>query len=122
MNKQDNSFWAIIELMGHQRIAGKLSEYVFGGQSFIRVDVPETQNQPSFSRILSSQAIYAINPVTEEVANHLAESIQARPIDAWDASAMFAKKLQLEGKIIVPAKDATVLLEPNEVENDGLPW
>ena len=33
--------WAIVELFGHQRIAGKISEHAVGGCSFVRIDVPE---------------------------------------------------------------------------------
>ena len=36
-----NGFWAIVEIFGHQRIAGFLSEQTIGGQSFVRVDVPD---------------------------------------------------------------------------------
>ena len=32
-------FWAIVELMGHQRIAGKVSEETIGGAALLRVDV-----------------------------------------------------------------------------------
>lgn len=32
--------WAILELMGHRRLAGHISEAQIGGASFIRIDVP----------------------------------------------------------------------------------
>jgi hypothetical protein len=32
--------WAIVEIFGHQRIAGRLTEQTIGGCSFVRVDVP----------------------------------------------------------------------------------
>ena len=33
------SFHAVVELFGHQRIAGTVSQHVFGGETFVRVDV-----------------------------------------------------------------------------------
>ena len=33
--------WAIVEALGHNLFAGKVSEHVIGGAGFIRVDVPE---------------------------------------------------------------------------------
>ena len=76
--------YAIVELFGHTRIAGTVTEQAIGGATFIRVDVPSTDTQPAFTRLLNPSAIYAINPVTQEVAFAMAESIQAKPIQAWD--------------------------------------
>ncbi len=33
-------FWAILELMGHRRLGGYLSEQTVAGASFLRIDVP----------------------------------------------------------------------------------
>jgi len=84
---QDNKFeaWAIIELFGHNKIAGKVTETTIGGGSFVRVDVPNTSTSPSFTRLLNPSAIYAINPVTEDVAKGYADRLNTKPIEAWDA-------------------------------------
>lgn len=89
-NKFDQ--WAIVELMGHQQIAGRVTEESIGGSAFIRVDVPEQparkavqqwdSDQPSippYTRYLSSGAIYAINPCSEKVAKMAAERMRTRP-------------------------------------------
>ena len=67
MNTEKIELNAVVELFGHQRIAGKVTEQAFGSFTFIRIDVPETPLQPSFTRLVNPTAIYAINPVTEEV-------------------------------------------------------
>ena len=33
--------YALVELMGHNKICGKVTEQRFGNQSMIRIDVPE---------------------------------------------------------------------------------
>ena len=76
--------WAIIELFGHNQIAGKCTEQNIAGANMLRVDVPETEQQPAFTRFLSSGSIYAINPVTEEIARHWASSLQISPVNSWD--------------------------------------
>ena len=88
--------FAIVELFGHQRIAGKVTEQTVGSSTFIRIDVPETDAQPSFSRIVNPSAIYALNPVTEEVMKEMARGIQQKPIEAWDIRKMQEKLLQLK--------------------------
>lgn len=40
MTAQPLVFWAIVELFGHARIAGRVTEQVIAGQGFIRADVP----------------------------------------------------------------------------------
>lgn len=76
---------AIVELFGHNKIAGKVTEQTLGGSTMIRVDVPNTKASPGFTRLLHINAIYAINPVTEEVATQYAENLNVMPIQSWDA-------------------------------------
>lgn len=33
--------WGIVELMGHQRVAGHITEQQVGGTNFVRVDIPK---------------------------------------------------------------------------------
>lgn len=94
----ENKFelFAVVELFGHQRIAGKVSEQSIGVATMIRIDVPETKTQPAFTRIVNPSAIYAINPVTEEVMLEMAQRITALPIQAWDIREMEKKMLSLK--------------------------
>jgi hypothetical protein len=91
--------FAIVELFGHARIAGRISEQVFGGATLVRVDVPEVtfveRNQfdrnaaertitiPAHTRSFGGAAIYAINWVDEAAAKLAAQSIKARPIQPY---------------------------------------
>lgn len=94
MNSEKFELFAIVELFGHQRLAGKVSEQTVGSSTFVRIDVPETTVQPKFTRIVNPSAVYAINPVTEEVMLEMAQKIEQKPIDAWDIREM-QKKLML---------------------------
>lgn len=87
--------FAIVELFGHTKIAGKITEQSIGPATFVRVDVPETEAQPPFTRLLNPSAIYAINPVTEEVMKHMAGNFQQQPIQSWDIQKMNQKILSL---------------------------
>lgn len=105
---------AVIELFGHQKMAGKVTEQTIGVATFIRVDVPETSQQPKFTRLLNPSAIYAINPVTSEVMLHMAEMITSKPIDSWDIHAMQKKLLALNPKMKQENVDGD--------ESDDLPY
>lgn len=109
--------WAILELMGHQRIAGALSQDVTSGLPLVRVDVPavtrmvsvwrngayveEPRTMPAHSRSLSASAIYAINWVDEAAARLAAVEIMASPLK------LFSLQSALES---VPEPDRQYLL------------
>lgn len=76
--------WAIVELFGHQRMAGCVTNEAVGGCNFVRVDVPETSGRPAFTRLLGQGAIYAINIVSEDVARAAADSFRAEPVSVFD--------------------------------------
>jgi len=79
--------YCIVELFGHQKIAGRVTEQVIGGQSFVRVDVPQINGQPAFTRMFGSGAIYSITPVSEEIATQAASSIFVQPVTVYTAPA-----------------------------------
>lgn len=105
MNNKTLDLFAVVELFGHNKMAGRVTEQTIGVASFIRVDVPETDTQPAYSRLLNPSAIYAINPVTEEVAKHMACQIQSRPIETWDARQMLEKLEKLSAKQLTDAPE-----------------
>jgi hypothetical protein len=72
--------WAVVELFGHQRIAGRVTEQAIGGATFIRVDVPD--GDTFFTRMFGPSAIYSITPCTEEVCRQAATRIDAKPVFA----------------------------------------
>jgi hypothetical protein len=83
--------WVMLELFGHNKIAGLATETTIAGGSFLQIDVPETKTNPAFTRLLNPSAIYAINPVTEAVARAYAENLNVKPIESWDIQKFMEK-------------------------------
>lgn len=75
--------FAIVELFGHQIIAGKVSEQVIGGQGFVRVDVPAIDGQDGFTKFYGAGAIYAITPCDEPTMMAAVAGLEQKPIDVW---------------------------------------
>lgn len=97
-NKLD--IWAIVELFGHSRIAGKVTDFSMNGSTFIRVDVPPVEGVQGFSRLLNPSAIYAINPVDEVTATVAAGKIKVQPLGIWDIKeALKAMPKELQSSI-----------------------
>lgn len=140
MPEQSTSFntWAIVEVMGHKKFAGHVTEQAFGSAALIRVDVPET-DQPArngwsgprwillpprktaaYSKLIGVASIYMVTPCTEEVARKVATVIEATndPIPV---------EIPEERRLAAPAQDETTELDGFEVaaigddNDDGLP-
>lgn len=76
--------WCLVEVMGHHRYAGRVTEQQIGGASFIRVDVPETKETPAFTKLLSPGAIFALTPVVEQTARVAAQGFRSRPYSMFE--------------------------------------
>jgi hypothetical protein len=79
--------WALVELFGHQRIVGFLSQQTFGTGVLFRVDVPDLLKEGKvvrvgFTRYFGLSAIYSITPVSEDVVRTLLPSIDGTPGEA----------------------------------------
>ena len=86
MSDQTEKFesWGLLELFGHQRLAGKLSEQTIGGCHFIRIDVPEVGDTPAYTRLFTQGAIYGMTPMSEAAARKLATYLRAVPVQAYE--------------------------------------
>ena len=60
--------YAILELMGHARISGKVTEVTVFGTAMLRVDVPKTARREGYVKYYSAGAIYCITPTDERTA------------------------------------------------------
>lgn len=75
--------WAILELMGHRRLAGRLTEQTIGGGAFIRIDVPADDGDAA-TQFYSPSAVYCITPTTEDIARKIAKRSRPEPATRWE--------------------------------------
>lgn len=116
MTEEKFEQWVLLELMGRQRIAGLCTEQTIAGHGYLRIDVPETKGNPAFTRLISPNSVYAINPITEEVARAYAENLKVKPIDAWDIQS-FMMKVE-EQRLLMAARESEQEQEEQEREDD----
>jgi hypothetical protein len=75
--------WGIVELMGHQRTAGRLSERSIAGSNLLQVDVPVSDTE--FRTVFyGGSAIYALHPTDQKSARLMARSLGARPVYQYE--------------------------------------
>ncbi len=78
--------WCILEMLGHKRMAGYLTEQSIAGSSLLRVDVPATDADARYgyaspatepyTKLVGVGSVYAITPCTENVARRAAREIE----------------------------------------------
>jgi hypothetical protein len=79
--------WVIIEQLGHRRLAGRLREQQIAGAGYLRLDVPATSGKPATTHLLAHSSIYAIHPVTREIATAVADRGRPEPVHRWELPA-----------------------------------
>lgn len=75
------SEWAVLELMGHRRLAGRVTEEEIAGGKLLRIDIP---SDPPATQYYGVAAIYCITPTTEEIARTVAVHNQPEPVHRWE--------------------------------------
>lgn len=74
--------WGFVELMGHNKIAGKLSEQTIAGKNLLRVDVP-LEDGSFRTQFYGASAIFALHPTDEATARRLVERMKPEPVFAF---------------------------------------
>ena len=70
--------WAVVELLGHRRLAGYVSTESLADAAFLRVAVP-TPKGGAIVQWVSPTSVYAITPATEETVRRAIASSSFRP-------------------------------------------
>lgn len=77
--------WAVLELMGHRRLGGYVTEEEHFGVPLLRIDIPGPGDS-TITQFYSASALYALTPSTEEAAKAVAAYNQPRPIARFELS------------------------------------
>jgi hypothetical protein len=99
----DTIGWAVLELMGHRKLAGHVKEATLAGGAFLRIDVclPDDQpelgegERPAFDtdgaplKVIATQfyapgAVYCITPTERDACLLLTRRYQPEPVTQWE--------------------------------------
>lgn len=61
------STWAILELLGHRKLVGLVTEVELAGTKMLRIDVT-TRDGKQATQFYSTSAVYCLTPTTEATA------------------------------------------------------
>lgn len=75
--------WAIVELMGHSRYAGRISPDNSLGFPLLRIDVPAVGGRAGFTKLAAPSSIFGVTPCTEAMARDAAFEFRAQPVSLF---------------------------------------
>lgn len=82
--KKESERWAIIDLFGHTRLAGRVSEVQQFGTSMCRIEVPEVDGRPGFTRDVGGAAIFGMTDVSEDLAVAFTRAQRTAPVQPYE--------------------------------------
>lgn len=82
MKDTEEPVWAIVELMGHVRLAGRLTEEEKFGAKMGRLDIP--QGDGWVTQYFGGGSVYRLTIVSEAVARDVSKRSYAPPVQPWD--------------------------------------
>jgi hypothetical protein len=96
--------WAIVELMGHVRMAGRVTEEEHFGTKLGRIDIPVgykgTDEWDNFAtQYFAGSAIYRVTPCDEDVARAVAKQNKPEPVHSWEFPAEEVEEIEQPARI-----------------------
>ena len=92
MSTADTAYegWSIMELMGHRRLGGFVREVTIAGKGMLRIDIPadEASGAAAATQFYPPDALYALTPVTEDMARAVARKNRPQPVNRWELPAL----------------------------------
>jgi hypothetical protein len=93
--------WAIVELMGHRKLAGRVSERIIAGQPLLQIDVPEVSQNGGYTQFYGASSLYCLTPTTEEIARRYTLFHRERPVQSYELP-----QLQAAAEAVAPDEDS----------------
>ncbi len=78
--------WAILELLGHVKVAGLVTEETHFGTALGRIDIP-TAEGAFITQYFGGSSVYRMTPTTEEIARSVAARNVPTPAHRWELPA-----------------------------------
>lgn len=92
--------WAILELMGHRRLGGYVSEATIAGVGFIRIEIVAEKPIDCATQFYSPGAVYALTPTTEAMARAVAAHNAPQPVHRWELAQLPAASAATRADVV----------------------
>ncbi len=85
-NEKQDGFgqWCIVEIMGHRKLGGYVTEQPLFGTAMLRIDIPAGNDAGYMTEYYGGSSIYALHPVSEEIAKAFAARSRVKPVEVYE--------------------------------------
>lgn len=120
MSEQQTIGWAVVEMFGHRRAAGYVTEATVAGAGFLRLDIPATDDHAPQTQLVNPASVYALHPVGEVTARAAAARWRPEPVHRWELPALAAPPTPDVAPNSAEAADYQAFVELDDPDDD--PW
>jgi hypothetical protein len=121
--------WCIVELFGHIRLAGRVSEVERFSVKMLRLDIPKRDGDGWLTtQFIGGAALFRVTPTTEEEARGVAAISQPEPVHRWELpepapqpASPFDDMPTGYGGTVPPTPTARRREDDDDPQDDGLP-
>jgi ribosomal protein S14 len=85
--KESYCGWSVLELMGHRRLGGYVTQVELFGTAMLRIDVPGDEHGTIATQFYGGSSIYCLTPTGEAEARAVARNHQPAPVTRWELPA-----------------------------------
>ncbi len=76
--------WGILELMGHVKMAGFITQEELFGTKMGRIDIPAGDGEEAITQYFGGSSVYRLTPVSEATARAFAMRNRPRPVHLYE--------------------------------------
>lgn len=87
--------WGILELMGHVKMSGFITEEELFGGKIGRIDIPGGDGA-TITQFFGGHTIYRLTPVSEEIARAFAARNKPRPVHVYELQLPAPREVESE--------------------------
>lgn len=114
--------WAVLELMGHVKLAGFVTEGQLAGQGMLHLAIPDGMGG-NFEQYIPPASLYRMTTVSESIARRVARQAMERafPVTEWDVRTEIREKIAAEEREDIEKRVRRQVAIERSAEDRGLP-
>jgi hypothetical protein len=111
--------WCLLELMGHRRLGGFISEVTVAGAGMLKIDIPgDGPGEVYATQYYPPSSVYCLTPCSEEAARIVAAKNRPAPVASWEIPRLPSRVTEEEASVRQSASDPDTAYDDRDESDD----